>query len=400
MGALRPHKRYNMPRIVPLRAKHQQYAWGRPGEESLVYQLQKNSGFFENTPLDSTERYSELWMGTHPNGPSLLADDPSVTLEQHLKSQNHPHSSLPFLFKVLSIDKPLSIQAHPDRTLAQKLHAQFPEIYRDANHKPELACALTPFEALCGFRPATEILDLLNRFGGELVALLGNQEIQNLGDSLENNKLSSDDVVKDLFSRLMDLSDEQVCEPVTRMVQGLEDQKEEPFVQLLNYLHLHFPGDIGVFCAFFLNHIKMQPGEAIFLGANLPHCYLSGNCVECMSCSDNVVRAGLTPKLRDAQTLCAMLDYSQKEIPVLRGEEVQNGCWRYPTPVDEFLLYRVFLSSDQGEYVVPRPENSPMIVLAIEGRASLSYGEETDSSLVQSGSIFYVPEDIELKLTP
>ena len=57
-----------------------------------------------------------------------------------------------FLFKVLSIEKALSIQAHPNKTLAEQLHASNPECYPDANHKPEVAIALSDdFEALFGF---------------------------------------------------------------------------------------------------------------------------------------------------------------------------------------------------------------------------------------------------------
>jgi mannose-6-phosphate isomerase len=76
-------------------------------------------------------------------------------------------------------------------------------------------------------------------------------------------------------------------------------------------LENQYPSDIGVIAAFFLNHVKLKPGEALFLGANEPHAYLSGECVECMATSDNVVRAGLTPKFIDVPTLCSMLTYKQ-----------------------------------------------------------------------------------------
>lgn len=76
-------------------------------------------------------------------------------------------------------------------------------------------------------------------------------------------------------------------------------------------LEKQYPGDIGVISAFFFNYVKLNPGEALYLGANEPHAYLSGDCIECMATSDNVVRAGLTPKHRDIQTLCSMLTYKQ-----------------------------------------------------------------------------------------
>lgn len=76
-------------------------------------------------------------------------------------------------------------------------------------------------------------------------------------------------------------------------------------------LEKQYPEDVGVLSAFFFNYIKLSPGEALYIGANEPHAYLSGECIECMATSDNVVRAGLTPKYRDVQTLCSMLTYKQ-----------------------------------------------------------------------------------------
>ena len=81
--------------------------------------------------------------------------------------------------------------------------------------------------------------------------------------------------------------------------------------QLVLQLEKQYPADIGVVSAFFLNYVKLNPGEALYIGANEPHAYLYGECIECMATSDNVVRAGLTPKNLDIQTLCSMLTYKQ-----------------------------------------------------------------------------------------
>lgn len=74
--------------------------------------------------------------------------------------------------------------------------------------------------------------------------------------------------------------------------------------------------DVGVLAALFFNYVKLSPGEALHIGANEPHAYLSGECIECMATSDNVVRAGLTPKYKDIQTLCSMLTYKQVSIDI------------------------------------------------------------------------------------
>ena len=122
----------------------QTYAWGKKGAESLVASIKsKHDGTFK---IDANKTYAELWMGTHPNGPSLIVDDINDQI-------GHPiGDDLTFLFKVLSVNQALSIQAHPNKHLAKVLHAQQPKNYPDANHKPEMLIALNDFEALCGFR--------------------------------------------------------------------------------------------------------------------------------------------------------------------------------------------------------------------------------------------------------
>ena len=140
----------------------QSYAWGKIGEESTVAKLKvgSDSSFVINTQSP----YAELWMGTHVNGPAMIADGEELLQWLHKNPnavgkvpETYPADDLPFLFKVLSIRTALSIQSHPDKQLAKQLFASRPDIYKDPNHKPEMAIALTPFEALCGFRPVSEI---------------------------------------------------------------------------------------------------------------------------------------------------------------------------------------------------------------------------------------------------
>ena len=152
--------------VMELKGSIQKYAWGKKGSTSLVAQLAKSSGDLE---INENENYAELWIGTHPSGQAVLVDsgkplaelikeDPSV-LGAKVVERFGP--TLPFLLKVLSVEKALSIQAHPDLELAKKLHASFPDIYKDPNHKPEMAIALTPFEVMCGFRSVDKIVSYL-----------------------------------------------------------------------------------------------------------------------------------------------------------------------------------------------------------------------------------------------
>lgn len=67
--------------------------------------------------------------------------------------------------------------------------------------------------------------------------------------------------------------------------------------------------DIGLLFIFFFNIMRLKRGEAVVITPNEPHAYISGDLVECMANSDNVVRGGLTPKLKDKETLYHMLPY-------------------------------------------------------------------------------------------
>ena len=145
--------------MLRLNCVAQQYDWGKRGGASAVAQLRSKG---EGVPVDADAPYAEYWFGTHPSGPSRVAlpDGSEPPLQDWLLA--HPAalgaapysatSALPYLFKVLSVAKALSVQAHPDKALAERLHAARPDLYKDDNHKPEMACALTPFEAMCGFR--------------------------------------------------------------------------------------------------------------------------------------------------------------------------------------------------------------------------------------------------------
>jgi len=140
---------------IPLKPVVKDYAWGIRGMDSRVGRYALTSGSIDS--IDPDCPYAELWIGTHPSGPATLQDEQETPLQEAVGGE------LPFLFKILSAGKALSIQAHPDKDVAARLHAQHPQAYADANHKPEMAIALTPFEAMCGFRRIEEISVLLKK---------------------------------------------------------------------------------------------------------------------------------------------------------------------------------------------------------------------------------------------
>jgi len=323
--------------MLRLECAIQTYEWGKPGLTSAVAQLkQEGEADFQ---ADDNTRYAELWMGTHPSGPSyvVLGEDDKVPLKEYLKA--HPQAlgsepsaegDLPFMFKVLSISKALSIQAHPDKRLAEQLHASRPQVYKDGNHKPEMAISLTDFEALCGFRPLEELVAHLVLYP-ELRALVGEEEQALLEKAAGEGAGEEEEreALKAVFSSYMHASEERTTEQVAVLAARLEGKEKretaDDLEKLILRLLAHFPGDRGVFGPFFLNYVRLGPGKAFVMQANEPHAYLSGDILECMACSDNVVRVGLTPKYRDVPTLLGMLTYASGPMAVTEGEVLREG---------------------------------------------------------------------------
>jgi len=242
-------------------------------------------------------------MGTHVSSPSKVATSGEL-LSDYLKENQDigaksadrfgvSDGGLPFLFKVLSIEKALSIQTHPDRTTAEKLHAEQPHIYRgahgrmppphlltqptDGNHKPEMAIALTPFSALCGFLPIDRIVSYLEEvpeFAGLIPVAIRKAFIASASSP------ETGGVLRELFTSLMTAEGGQFVPALEALVEryraGRANEREYQLVDLVIRLHDQFPGDIGVFCPFVLNYVELEKGEAIFLGAGEPHAYVSG----------------------------------------------------------------------------------------------------------------------------
>ncbi|XP_016086207.1 mannose-6-phosphate isomerase [Sinocyclocheilus grahami] len=345
-------------KVFPLCCVVQSYAWGKAGLDSEVARLVL--GGDPQALIEEARPYAELWMGAHPKGDALIKDNriSQRTLGQWIadfpgclgsKVKDTFHGQLPFLFKVLSVNTALSIQAHPNRELAARLHAQFPEHYPDNNHKPEMAIALTQFEGLCGFRPMHEILGFLKNVP-EFRALVGNEAAEEL-QSADGDPGWTSLALKKCFTRMMNCEKKLFVDQLNMLVKRISEEEAAgkdtsgSNGELLLRLHSQYPGDIGCFSIYFLNRIVLQPGQAMFLGANEPHAYLSGDCVECMACSDNTVRAGLTPKYIDVDTLCEMLNYSPapvsaKIFPCVR-DNADPCVYLYDPPVPDFTVMRI-----------------------------------------------------------
>lgn len=236
-------------------------------------------------------------MGTHPSGPSVvLGDDVDDEVNKRplldvlrdfpeyvgcMKTAKKCGADLPFLFKVLSVREPLSIQTHPDKTLAAKLHVQHPDRYPDGNHKPEMAIAITDFCALCSFRPHADIVHNLQTFA-ELKEIVGARAADGYVNAKDDDSKTA--ALKLCFANLMNASAADIARQLQAMnarfkcdaFKKLNDVRVRQLTRAFDKLYAFYPEDVGCFCLFFLNYLELKPGEALFLAANEPHAYISG----------------------------------------------------------------------------------------------------------------------------
>ncbi|KAI0153171.1 mannose-6-phosphate isomerase [Xylariaceae sp. FL1272] len=408
--------------LIRLQCGVNSYDWGKVGSDSAAAKF-GNATPADGFTIQSDKSYAELWMGTHPSNPSKdvesgrslldLIESNAMLLGPQVTSRYG--GRLPFLFKVLSIGKALSIQAHPNKQLAAQLHARDPRNYPDDNHKPEMAIAITDFEGLCGFRPLPEIshalrtISALRQLVGETAADHFITTVRSAGASDVNDKKA----LKDAFAALMESSSEDVATAAKALVAEAETKGDTfadggyvtgsgaTMAELVTRLNKQFPEDIGLFVLFFLNYVKLHPGEALFLKADDIHAYVSGDIIECMAASDNVVRAGFTPKFKDVKTLVDMLTYSYAPIQdqKMRAEPypfctMNSKAYSsyslvtlYDPPIDEFSVIRSALS-DTGAKVTFDPIDGPSIIICTSGRGTISVGEKTEE--MKEGYVFFV----------
>ena len=358
-------------------------------------------------------------MGTHPSLPSkdvatgrslldLVSDNQAL---MGIEMTEKYKSKLPFLFKVLSINKALSIQAHPNKKLAEKLHAQDPKNYPDDNHKPEMTIAITPFEGLCGFRPLKEIAHFLSTVP-PLRALVGEEQVKSL-ESTANEEASdivtSKSSLRQAFTHLMKSNKEDVAAMSRELVHLASDSKVAPppdsnittpeLTELITRLNGQFPGDIGLFVLFFLNYVRLSPGEAMFLKADDIHAYISGDIIECMASSDNVIRAGFTPKFQDVNTLTEILTYDHdppekqkldtKPWPYVKFDRpaysAGSECLLYDPPIDEFSVLKTDLKGGKATF---DPIDGPSIIIATSGNGKISVGHKVEE--IKEGWVYFV----------
>ncbi|CAI2348104.1 unnamed protein product [Caenorhabditis sp. 36 PRJEB53466] len=374
--------------LLKLKCAVNNYAWGSKGDASMAGSLALDGGHISD--LDKEKPYAEFWVGTHSNGPAYVIEK-ATALKQLLATTSglqgkHENGNLSYLFKVLSVSGPLSIQIHPTKAQGKLLHAKDPKNYPDDNHKPEIAIALTDFELLSGFRQHSQISDYLKLYS-EIQDLLSEEEKSEI-DNLGSYGDSSAQALKKIFSRIWRTPKEQLQAAVDKLARRIQGQENKSALdEIIVYLFNLYPGDVGVFAPIFLNYFKLQPGEATFLEPNMPHAYLKGDCVECMADSDNTIRAGLTPKYIDVESLVEMLNYNETLLPKYVPNELDDGTLLFtPKGIDEFWVQEV--KGPAGRIFQLPYSESCSVLTVLYGSAIISLAESEQS--LSRGEVVFI----------
>jgi mannose-6-phosphate isomerase len=357
----------------------QPYAWG---SHTAIAELQ-------GRPAPTAQPEAELWMGAHPSAPSgvdrsgvrstldaVIGADPVGELGGACAARFG--GRLPFLLKVLAAEQALSIQVHPSREQAEAGYRAENERglapgdkarnYVDDWPKPELLCALTPFEILAGLRTTADAAALLRGLDvAELAPLAA--DLAGTSDPAALSRALATILTWPAAGRAALVG--AVAAACARAAsRGGEYAAAYAATTTIAADH---EGDLGVVASLLLRHAVLQPGDAVFMPAGGLHAYLRGTGVELLANSDNVVRAGLTGKHVDVPELLKLTDPAAR-VPVIRPRQVSAGVCVYDSPAPEFRLYRAAPGTD--EVLLPG-DGGPRIAFCVEGTGVLRAGQAT-----------------------
>ncbi|HFQ4952803.1 TPA: mannose-6-phosphate isomerase, class I [Vibrio vulnificus] len=368
------------------------YEWGSRTAIQSLFGIDNPNG----------EPQAEIWMGAHPNGCSTVSiDGESVLLSKLIQSNQEgilskataeQFGELPYLFKVLAAGQALSIQVHPSKEEAEVGFAR-EEVqgidrsaaqrnYRDPNHKPELVYALTPYQAMNGF---CAFDDILARFT-HMVGAVHMPTVQALLEVFKDNKTSYG--LEAFFTGLLSLQGDDKLQSLAALLEYVKlHQKqdlEDDLCSLVLELAQSYPSDIGLFAPFMLNVLTLKPGQAMYLDARTPHAYLKGAGLEIMANSDNVLRAGLTPKHIDVDELAKCTLFEEKPVESLLCQPETDGDYHhYPVSVPDFN-FDCFMQADDTVVQLCSAE----ILFAIDCDATLSHKSGEKITITKGESVF------------
>jgi mannose-6-phosphate isomerase len=363
--------------ICKLKGKVLHYAWGGYDFLPSLLGIPNQMGAHPLAPSELITRNGSVSLYT------LIKDEPGKVISEKVFDR---FGELPYLFKVQDVKDILSIQVHPTKEEAEKGFAReesegIPVTapyrnYKDKNHKPEVLVALSEFWLLHGFTQLHVIEKILEDVP-EFNVLLPFFRREGL---------------KALYQFVMEMKQPEINAMLTNLIKREIRRKHD------GQLTKAMPGwwiakifeskteigdiDRAVFSIYFFNIVKVNPGEAVFQGAGIPHAYMEGQCIELMANSDNVLRAGLTPKHIDVPELMKHTLFESIIPDIMAGNTVLPGEKIYPCPVPDFGIAKIDLSVSVS---YSNKASSLEIWVATEGGALVN-----NELVVKSGEAFAV----------
>ncbi|KAK3061292.1 hypothetical protein LTS18_006595 [Coniosporium uncinatum] len=388
--------------VIQLKCQCNNYDWGKQGSKSLSAKLcEKTPG--TDFKIDESKCYAEMWMGTYPVLPSHVletGEDLQDVLNKHPEElmgknvlQKFNHKDLYFLPKVLSISKALPLQLHPNRDMASKLHERDPDQFTDPNHKPEIAVALSDFEAFCGFKPLEQINKLMNL-----------EPLQQFRPDVKKSDFD-DQSLKHVVKAILSASDETIA----KAQEGMSKLDKSAFGPD-NYIPGLIPRlqgqydktDPGIIVALItMNYLQLKPGESIYIPADGIHAYLSGDIIECMARSNNVLNTGFCPSAsrNSVDMFIGCLTFTphsadEAMLPAKPFDRSKNGKTQiYSPPMSEFDMLNITLNGNESETV--EALGGPSIMICTQGSGKLKAGgKERD---IQEGYVFFIGQGTEME---
>lgn len=377
-----------MRNIVYLHNSVRNYAWGDTKALHVLLGL----------PNPQNKPQAELWLGAYGEGgslvkkgdklvtlASLIAKNPDIALgeSEALKYNN----KLPFLFKVITVNTPLSLQMHPNKEQAyvgfareNLLGVAFNDVnrnYKDSEGKSEILYALSDFWMLCGFRKLEEITGLLQTL---------------LPQALKDYSISLNSI-KNIFHDLLSLDREAAAVLQAEASQNLSKLNDADLIHWMTVLANDFPNDPAAFAPVFLNLAKLAEGEAVYIPARTMHAYLSGVGLELCSASDNTIRAGLTAKHVDIPELMIAVDFSEKPLHRLTPEALSAQETVFRVSGEAYGLSRVDLPVN-GQ-IHQKKHQIAEIMLCMDGEFDLMRPGRKTGLTITKGQSMFVPHSVE-----
>ncbi|RSM08170.1 hypothetical protein CEP52_004808 [Fusarium oligoseptatum] len=347
-----------------LRCGCNQYPWGKQGSDSLAARLCAKTPGWEgddkkNFTIDENTPYAEMWMARARIFKMSWIGIQRSFLEKKAIVK-FGHTKLPYLPKVLSIAKALPLQVHPNKEFSSKKHKEDPDSFTDSNHKPEIALALTEFEAFCVAGGATVADEKLSEEG--------------LRQVVKTILKSSDEDIKKMFEAIRELPDSAFVGPnsaIPQVSKRLESQFPKTDPGLL----------VGLLC---MNYMLLQPGDVIYIPAGGIHAYIAGDIIECMARSDNVLNTGFCPKAdRDnVDEFCSVF-----------GLGAHNQDEDGSSARGEFNVLATDLGAREREVL---GEGGPSILIATKGGATIKANDDVFE--LSEGHVYFVAQGVKLDI--